>query len=117
MKIKDLKPSVGLMRLWIASIIIFFIITFSDDFSGSVFFKSSIILNLYNLILNFFWSLVDFINIFPENEWKTRGESYKLVINFTVALSATLVYVITSATAYLMVMWVKEGFSKSKDGN
>jgi hypothetical protein len=113
LKLQKLKPSVGLMRLWIVSIIIFFVITFSDDFSGSVFFKSSIILNLYSFIINFFWSLVDLTNIFPENEWKTRGEGYKLVINFTVALSSTIVYIITSALAYLMAMWVKEGFSKS----
>jgi len=32
-------------------------------------------------------------------------------------VSATITYVITTALAYLMVMWVKEGFSKSKDGN
>ena len=95
MKFKDLKPSVGLMRLWIVSVVVIFILNF-------------------NLFLPF--TLVTW-----EEFWKDLGLSilWNLVKYFVeeTILVSTLVYVITSATAYLMVMWVKEGFSKSKDGN
>ena len=40
MKINDLKPSVGIMRLWIVSIVIIFIITFDEFFNGYTYFKS-----------------------------------------------------------------------------
>ena len=97
MKLKDLKPSVGLMRLWIVSVVVIFILNF-------------------NLFLPF--TLVTW-----EEFWKDLGLSilWNLVEYFIGTnehvLVSTLVYVITSAIAYLMVMWVKEGFSKSKDGN
>ena len=95
MKFKDLKPSVGLMRLWIVSVVVIFILNF-------------------NLFLPF--TLVTW-----EEFWKDLGLSilWNLVKYFVeeTILVSTLVYVITSAIAYLMVMWVKEGFSKSKDGN
>jgi len=111
MKFQYLKPSVGLMRLWIASIVIIFIITLDESF------------NAYSRLNYIFLELFSFINdlifyfieiSFPK--WYEDKFSL-LVIKFFHAFSTTLVYVITSATTYFMVMWIKEGFSKSKDGN
>ena len=109
MKINDLKPSVGLMRLWIASIIIIFIITLDESFNVYTYFKS-IFLELFTFINNL--SPIDILS----PKWY-ENKNALLINNFFHAVSATFVYVITSAIAYLMVMWVKEGFSKSKDGN
>ena len=114
MNFKDLKPGVGLLRLWISSIIVFFIFTWDDSFDSAIFFGIDVI---YSFFINLFWSIVYLTNIFPEKEWKDRGDGYLLVRDMIVNVSATITYVITSAIAYLMVMWVKEGFSKSKDGN
>ena len=110
MKLKDLKPSIGVMRLWIASIIIIFIITLDESFYGYTYFKS-IFLELFTFINN---NLSPIDILFPK--WY-ENKNALLINKFFHAVSATLVYVITSAIAYLMVMWVKEGFSKSKDGN
>ena len=109
MNFKDLKPSVGLMRLWIASIIIIFIITLDESFYGYTYFKS-IFLELFIFITN-----LNPIDIFFPKWYENKNALF--INNFYHAVSATLVYVITSAIAYLMVMWVKEGFSKSKVGN
>lgn len=109
MKLKDLKPSIGVMRLWIASIIIIFIITLDESFNGYTYFKS-IFLELFTFINN-----LSPIDIFSPKWFENKNALF--INNLYHAVSATLVYVITSATAYLMVMWVKEGFSKSKDGN
>jgi hypothetical protein len=114
MKLKDLKPSVGLMRLWIASIIVFFIFTWDDSFDSAIFFGIDVI---YSFFIYFFWLLVDLTNIFPEKEWKDRGDGYFLVRDLILSVSATITYVITTALTYVLIIWVKEGFSKSKDGN
>jgi hypothetical protein len=113
MKIKVLKPSVGMMRLWIASIVIVFIITLDESFNAYSYFNY-IFLELFSFINKIIFQFIELL--FPKynvtfNKWDD------LIIRFFHAFSATLVYVITSAIAYLMVMWVKEGFSKSKDGN
>ena len=113
MKIKDLKPSVGVMRLWIASIVIIFIISFSESFNGYYFF-GYIFLDLFTFFNDFFIKLLNVKFIFPE---KSKSIGWFFTRDFLHGLSVTLVYIITSTTAYLMVMWVKEGFSKSKDGN
>ena len=107
MKFQDLKPSVGLMRIWIVSIFICFILTMRDTFDGEMFF-SSIFLTLFRFIAKL---LVDVIR--KGDGWEFFSINTMHLIH---GLSATLVYVITSAIAYLMVMWIKEGFSNSKDG-
>jgi hypothetical protein len=112
LKINDLKPNIGVMRLWIASIIIFFIFTFDDSFDSAIFFSFNV---LFNFFINFFWSIVDLTNIFPEDDWKNRGDGWLLVRDLIVSVSATITYVITTALAYLLVIWVKEGFSNTKD--
>ena len=108
MKIKVLKPSVGMMRLWIASIVVCFIFTIRESFDGELLF-SSIFLNLFRFLAKLLVDIVSGVD--------GVGSLSINTIHLILGLSATLVYVITSATAYLMVMWVKEGFSKSKDGN
>lgn len=108
MKIKDLKPSVGLIRLWIASIVVCFIFTTRDSFDGEMFF-SSIFLSLFRFLAKLLVDIVSGVD--------GVGSLSINTIHLILGLSATLVYVITSATAYLIVMWVKEGFNKSKDGN
>ncbi len=108
LKFQDLKPSVGLMRLWIASIVICFIFTIRDNFDGEMIF-SSIFLTLFRFLAKL---LVDIVS-----GRDGVGSISINTIHLILGLSATLVYVITSALAYLMVMWVREGFSKSKDGN
>jgi hypothetical protein len=112
LKIKDLKPNIGVMRLWIASIIIFFIFTFDDSFDSAIFFSFNV---LFSFFINLFWSIVDLTNIFPEKEWKNRGDGWLLVRDLIFSVSATITYVITTALAYVLVIWVKEGFINAKD--
>lgn len=109
MKLKELKPSVGMMRLWIASIIIIFIITLDKSFNGYTYFKS-IFLELFTFINN-----LSPIDIFSPKWYENKNALF--INNLYHAFSATLVYVITSALAYLIMVWIKEGFSKSKDDN
>lgn len=108
MKLKELKPSVGMMRLWIASIVVCFIFTIRDSFDGEKFF-SSIFLNLFRLLAKLLVDIVSGVD--------GVGSLSIITIHLILGLSATLVYVITSALVYVLVIWVKEGFSKSKDGN
>ncbi len=109
MKIKDLKPSTGVMRLWIASNIIIFIITLDESFNGYTYFRS-VFLELFTFIHN-----LSPIDIFSPKWYGNKNALF--INNFFHAVSATLVYVITSALAYLIVTWIREGFSKSKDSN
>ena len=108
MKLKDLNPSIGVMRLWIASIVVCFIFTIRESFDGELLF-SSIFLNLFRFLAKLLVDIVSGVD--------GVGSLSINTIHLILGLSATLVYVITTALAYVLVIWVKEGFSKSKDGN
>ena len=108
MKLKDLNPSIGVMRLWIASIVVCFIFTIRESFDGELLF-SSIFLNLFRFFAKLLVDIVSGVD--------GVGSLSINTIHLILGLSATLVYVITTALAYVLVIWVKEGFSKSKDGN
>jgi hypothetical protein len=112
-KLSDLKPSSGLTRLWIGSVLLVFVLAYGVE-DGDIF-----LIGFLKPIYSFFYLAVwDFVDFFYTENGKLTLEFNKHFYaweDLVIGVAITLTYILISFCGYLITLWIKIGFAKNAD--